>query len=122
MNNYKKFYNENFKNKGGSGREFGNIEGSYEYLKKFNLNQKNVILDIGCNIGSLVNKLYQTGYPNVFGVDISDEAINFGKEKYKNIAEKLLNYEGKKLPFKNDSLDVVLMFDSIEHIPKVDFF
>ncbi|MFA4817324.1 MAG: class I SAM-dependent methyltransferase [Parcubacteria group bacterium] len=122
MNDYKKIYNENFKNKGGARREFGNVAGSYEYVKKFNLNQKNVILDIGCNTGFLVNKLCQEGYSDIFGVDISDEAINFGKEKYPNIAEKLVCYEGDKLPFENDSFDVVLMFDSMEHIPEAEKF
>lgn len=122
MKGYQKFYNENFKNKKGTIREFGNIEGNCKYLKKFNLSQKNAILDIGCNTGSLINKLYQNGYQNVFGVDISNEAINFGKKKYPNIAGRLLSYEGKKLPFESDNFDVVLMFDSIEHIPEVEKF
>lgn len=122
MKGYQKFYNENFKNKNGTIREFGNIEGNCEYLKKFNLSQKNAILDTGCNTGSLINKLHREGYANVFGVDISDEAINFGKKKHPSLAEKLLSYEGKKLPFENDSFDVILMFDSIEHIPEVEKF
>jgi 2-polyprenyl-3-methyl-5-hydroxy-6-metoxy-1,4-benzoquinol methylase len=122
MQGYKKFYNDNFRNKGGSSREFGNIEGSHEYVKRFNLNQNSAILDIGCNIGSLANRLYADGYLGVFGIDISNEAIAFGKEKYPALAEKLLSYGGGRLPFENESFDVVLMFDSIEHIPEVEKF
>ena len=103
-------------------KESGNIQSSLEYFLKFNISKNAKILDIGCNYGSLIYNIYREGYKNVRGIDISKEAIKIGKKEYKLIEKKLEVYDGYKIPFKNESFDVVLMFDVIEHIPNAERF
>ena len=103
-------------------KEHGNIQSSLEYFLKFKLPKKAKILDVGCNHGSLIYKIQKAGYKNVFGIDINKEAILQGKKSYKTIRNKLKTYNGKKILFNDNSFDVVLMFDVIEHIPHVEEF
>ena len=83
-NNYEKIYDEVWErglDKGISG--YGDLELSKKFFQISN-DKKNgsTILDIGCGIGSFVNYLYENGYRNSKGIDISRHAINYGKEKF----------------------------------------
>jgi len=102
--------------------EHGNIASSFDYFKNFNIPKNSRILDIGCNYGSLIYNLYQKGYRNIYGIDINKDSIEKGKKEYSKIKDKIQTYNGKKIPFKNETFDVVLMFDVIEHIPNVQDF
>ena len=102
--------------------EHGNIASSFNYFMKFNLPKKSEILDIGCNYGSLIYNLTNKGYNNVQGIDINKKNLKIGEKEYPKLKNKLLNYNGEKLPFPDKSFDVILMFDVIEHIPKVQEF
>jgi len=103
-------------------KEQGNIESSFEYFKKFKLNKNVRVLEIGCHYGSLLFNIYKLGYSNIFGLDIKKTCIAQGQEKYQVIANRLLHYSGKKLPFQDSYFDIVLMFDVIEHIPNIQDF
>lgn len=103
-------------------REFGNIRSSYDYFHRFGIGKENRILDIGCNYGSLIYNLYEAGYQDVTGVDVDAAAVEEGKAKYVDIADRLLPYDGLELPFEDERFDVVVMFDVIEHIPAIDDF
>ena len=105
--------------------EYGNIELSFDYLvKQFNryaINMQNIkMLDIGTNIGSLPYMLHSRYSINVYGVDIDENQINKGKDKYKDIANKLSVIGNNLKEFKDDSYEVITMFDVIEHIPDVN--
>lgn len=102
--------------------EHGNIKSSFDYFLKFNLNKSVKILEVGCNYGSLIHNLYKSGYKNVYGIDINKNSINQGKRSYKEIKKRIKQYDGKKLPFKDESFDVILMFDVIEHVPNIKSF
>lgn len=102
--------------------ERGNIESSYDYILKFNFPKDYRILDIGCNYGSLIANLSKKGYRNVYGLDIDKESIEKGKKQNKLIAKKIQHYNGDRLPYSDNSFDVILMFDVIEHIPKISEF
>lgn len=54
----------------------------------------------------------------VYGVDISKEAVEAARKKYNK--ENLSFIEGSitKLPFDNESIDVIVSFETIEHIDK----
>lgn len=54
------------------------------------------ILDIGCGCGFLTNKIYQSGFENIKGIDISKESIYYCQKKYPYINfynENLYNIE-----------------------------
>ncbi|MFA4960232.1 MAG: class I SAM-dependent methyltransferase [Candidatus Pacearchaeota archaeon] len=103
-------------------KELGNIGSSLNYFLKFNIPKTAKILDIGCNYGSLIYNLYKLGYKNVQGIDVNKDTVSKGEKEYKEISKKINYYDGIKIPFKNDSFDVILMFDVIEHIPDVKNF
>jgi len=57
---------------------------------------------------------------NAYGVDISAYAINNSLPEVRSRL-KLCDIEQEKLPFNDDSFDVVIMTEVIEHLKKIDF-
>ena len=106
----------------GSLDEHGNIALSIEYFLNYNFAHEVRILDIGTRFGSFLAELESYGYKDCYGVDIDDAAILRGKQAHESIANKLSSYDGEHLPFDDNSVDVVTMFDVIEHIPNVHLF
>lgn len=103
-------------------KERGNIDSSIQYIFKYKIPKNARILDIGCNYGSLLNKLHELGYSEVQGVDVNKSSIDLGRKKYTTLKDKIDYYNGVHLPFEENSFDIVLMFDVIEHIPSIERF
>lgn len=80
------------------------------------------VLDIACGVGYGANLFSNKGASKVFGVDISKEAIDYAKEKYgkKNIGFVLGDAE--KIPLPDNSVDVVVSFETIEHLKNYQSF
>jgi len=78
------------------------------------LNKKNhiKILDIGCGSGLMLNSLENLG--KTFGMDMSDEAINFSKEIFNGKIEKGLL--PNKIPYDENYFDLITALDVIEHV------
>lgn len=72
-------------------------------------------LDVGCASGFMISEIARS-YPkvNYFGVDIYDKAIAFAKKNYPNIEFQAAS--AQKLPFKNSFFDLVLFYETIEHV------
>lgn len=68
------------------------------------------ILDVGCGTGANLEMLKQFGESE--GVDVSDDALEFCRKKglkvHKGLAE--------KLPFEDESYDLVTALDVVEHL------
>lgn len=80
-----------------------------------------VVLDIASGSGYGSAHLSRTA-KHVYGVDISREAIQYAQ---KNYGSKLIDFmvgDGVKIPLKDNSVDVVVTFETIEHIEKYDQF
>lgn len=76
------------------------------------------VLDVGCNTGILLIPLLEKGV-DVVGVDISESDIKKTRKKLKekDFSTKLaLVADAKKLPFKQNTFDVVLLSDILEHV------
>jgi len=71
------------------------------------------ILDVGCNDGLLGQLLLDDGH-EVFGVDVSETALDLARER--GLKVERVNLETDKLPFENKSLDVVTACEVIAHI------
>ncbi len=124
--NKKQLSNHIYETKGVYGDQKKIVSKSSNRLEKMLLIAKSLktkpknILDIGCGTGYFAH-LLKTIYPdaNVFGVDISNTALSIGKRKYKNIS--LLKADAEvRLPFKNNTFDLVISGEHIEHIRDVD--
>lgn len=119
MNSHQKaLYSELFEQEKYRRTEFGNTIGSVDFFMSFSINKSARILDFGTNIGSFPAKLFEMGWKNVTGIDISDPSVDFGRNKYPFIAEKLVSYDGSILPFDSESFDVVTAFNVVEHLPQ----
>lgn len=74
-------------------------------------------LDVGCGVGYVVRELTKQGYEAV-GVDISKSSIRKAKNLSfeEKVSSSFLVADAKKLPFQNNSFDVVGCFDLMEHL------
>ncbi len=72
-------------------------------------------LDVGCASGYMISQIAKL-YPNVkyFGIDIYDKAIDYAKKAYPNIEFKVASAD--KLQFKDNIFDVILFYETIEHV------
>lgn len=71
------------------------------------------LLDIGCGGGYMLSRL-ENHCDEVFGVDLSPEAIQFAKGFTR---AELLVSSAEKLPFKDGEFDCIVSTDVFEHIP-----
>ena len=98
--------------------ERGNLQTNLEFLAQTDLiRPKDRILEIGCGIGTVVNELSSKGH-DIAGIDISGEAIEYGRKKYSDIRMEVQAAE--TLPYEDESFEVVLSFDLFEHIAAID--
>jgi len=86
-----------------------------ENLIKMYVQKKDLsLLDVGCGTGKNMEEFSRFG--EVWGVDISDEALLFCKKR--NLL-KVKRGEAEHLPFEEKSFDVVSALDVLEHVDDV---
>ncbi|MGD2279475.1 MAG: class I SAM-dependent methyltransferase [Candidatus Omnitrophota bacterium] len=71
------------------------------------------ILDIGCGEGTLLKMLKEKGN-KVFGLDASREGLVACREK--GIDSEVIDISTEKFAFKNDTFDIVLCLETLEHL------
>jgi GT2 family glycosyltransferase/ADP-heptose:LPS heptosyltransferase/2-polyprenyl-3-methyl-5-hydroxy-6-metoxy-1,4-benzoquinol methylase len=86
----------------------------YIFSKQFC--QGKVVLDIACGSGYGSKAILDSGAKNVIGVDISKETILYCKEKFTDNNIEFLQGSVEKIPLSNDSVDIVVSFETIEHV------
>lgn len=102
----------------------GRLKKTFEFVDNKDIKGK-IILDIGCGYGWFEYHSLKKGAKKIIGVEISEEDLSTIK---KYITAK--NFEAKighasNIPVKNSSVDTVVSWEVIEHIPKKsenDFF
>ncbi len=80
------------------------------------VNKKIKTLDFGCGKGRILHEMIKINPLGIFtGVDVSQNAIDFCKRKYrKNAFYK--TEDGAKLPFKPNTFDFITALDVLEHV------
>ncbi len=69
------------------------------------------VLDVGCGLGMYVRK-FRAFTTAAFGVDIDLEKLAQGAQELPNLAQSV----AEALPFPDDSFDVILLHEVIEHV------
>lgn len=82
------------------------------------INQRGIILDYGCGYGRTLNELRHAGYQNILGVDFSAGMLARCRLELPGIS--LVQTDGRTLPLKANSLEVVLLFAVLTCIPDSD--
>ncbi len=100
----------------------------YEHLARYlfvlQISKNKVILDAGCGCGYGSYIIAKYGHPKkVYAVDISKQAIEYAKNKYRSndVFYKINNLEKLTL-IKNNSIDIVMSFEVIEHLNNQEIF
>lgn len=91
----------------------------YDFAKKFCENKK--VLDIACGSGYGTNILSQIA-KEIIWMDVSKDAIKFNKNTYKLNNWEFIYYDWKINPFTNKTFDVIISFETIEHIVEYNNF
>ena len=81
-------------------------------LKMVPMSGKTVV-EIGCGNGFLGEIANELGIKITYGTDFTRSLLKYAKSKYKNV--KYADVE-KRLPFKNNSIDVILLPEVIAHL------
>ena len=73
------------------------------------------VLDIAC--GSGYGSAYLSRFAGaVYGVDISEDAVVYAQERYGRPKLRFLQGDVSKIPLDRESVDVVVSFETIEHV------
>lgn len=77
------------------------------------INKNVYILDVGCSSGILLEELKQMGYKNLYGIDVSQKAVDASVAKgFKNCS--IMN--GENPTFDMSFFDLIISSDSLEHM------
>ncbi len=95
-----------------------------ERTAKILLNYKNdkaKLLDLGCGIG-LTTAVLARYFPDSVGCDIGEKEVKASKELLRllKIKSKILLCDGGRLPFKDNSFDIITSIEVIEHVSRPD--
>jgi len=87
-------------------------------LEKYSAKCKNII-DIGCGVGVYIGYLKKERDLNVIGVDLN--RFDLKKAARNNRWAEYVQASAEYLPFKDDSFDLVLFSEVLEHLPNPDY-
>jgi len=83
-------------------------------LKSMNTNI-NSMVDLGCGYGGLTRLIADyLGVKHVYGIDLDDERLKIARSR--NIITYKVNLEEDKLPFDDETIDLVTSFGVLEHL------
>jgi len=88
----------------------------YKHIQRYKYAAKRCrgkILDLGCGTGYGTKILYDKKN-TVYGIDVSQKAINYAKKNYPG--PKYVCGSAEKLPFQNDFFDAITALEIIEHV------
>lgn len=96
-------------------------EMSYDHIARYRLVERYVagkeMVDMGCGAGYGSNSLARLA-KSVSGVDLSDEAIGYARNRYHAPNLEYQIGDVTKLSFENDSFEAAVSFEVIEHLPR----
>lgn len=85
------------------------------YLAAKPIVKDRVVLDIASGSG-YGTKILAESAKFVYGVDVNEVAINYSKKNYASKNIEYLVGDGESIPLEDNSVDVVVTFETIEHI------
>jgi ubiquinone/menaquinone biosynthesis C-methylase UbiE len=97
---------------------FSNFRANKLFFEKLGAKRSMRILEVGCYTGYFLEHIYKKGFHALAGCDVTRTALEYGKKQNKDIIYREI--VGERLPFNDKQFDLVISFDTVEHIPDVD--
>ena len=94
--------------------------GRYVFAAQFISNK--TVLDVACGRGYGTSYLASRGAEKVIGGDISKEVVEYGIQHYHKSNLSFVCLNAQQLPYPADSFDVIVSFETIEHLKAPDSF
>ena len=89
-------------------------EDRYIFVSNF---VQGAVLDLACGIGYGSRELKKfSGMTHYTGVDVSSEAIKYARLNYSDNKTVFFEADGLNIEFDSESFDVILTFETLEHI------
>ncbi|MCM1284928.1 MAG: class I SAM-dependent methyltransferase [Acetobacter sp.] len=88
-----------------------------DVAEKLNNIEYNTMLDIGCGTGYLIDILQKQRAADYYGLDLSPEMLKVAKSKLSDSVALTEGYSDK-LPYNDNTFDVVTCIQSFHHYPK----
>lgn len=101
---------------------YGNPLDQFRYIEALKYTNDKVVLDIACGIGWGAYLISKSGAQKCIGADISQIAIETARENFVSTNLEFVLSEENKIPISNDTFDVVVSFETFEHLPNVEMF
>jgi SAM-dependent methyltransferase len=86
----------------------------YRFASEFTANK--TVLDVACGTGYGSDYLAAQGAKRVVGGDISPEALAYAARHFRRPTLDFVKLDGGRLPFVESTFDVVLSYETIEHM------
>jgi 2-polyprenyl-3-methyl-5-hydroxy-6-metoxy-1,4-benzoquinol methylase len=80
------------------------------------------ILDVGCGAGYGSAIMAKNGARRVVGVDLSEESILYARKYFRMENLEFMVMDAKRVGFEDESFDVVISMEVIEHIAEQSVF
>jgi ubiquinone/menaquinone biosynthesis C-methylase UbiE len=78
------------------------------------------VLDAACGVGYGSHFIAESGAESVTGLDIDDEALAYAQKHFQTQGVRFLKGDCTALPFEDSSFDVIVSFETLEHIRAAD--
>ena len=88
--------------------------------ENINISDNDSILDVGCGNGTLLSKIADAKKINGFGIDISPQMIENAKIRHPQF--EFIASGCEKIPFSDNSMDIVTVCAAYHHFPNVNAF
>jgi ubiquinone/menaquinone biosynthesis C-methylase UbiE len=87
------------------------------YIFAAGLAKDKTVLDVACGTGYGVNHIIENGAATAVGVDISLESATYARDKFGSDGKpNFVCADGTRMPFVDGTFDIVVSFETIEHI------
>lgn len=104
-------------------KRFVSSEHAERYKFAIAYTRDKVVLDMACGSGYGSNYIAQKGAQRVVGADKEQEAVEEAKKRYQQTSNvEYRTMDAERIDFPNESFDMVVSFETIEHIERPEVF
>ena len=78
------------------------------------IGKNQLILDIGCGVGTQGKQIKDYGNNKVYGIDVNEDCVNYSKRRIDEA--RVCNINIEPIPYADNMFDLVICFEVLQHI------